>query len=49
MSEIRCPDCKEPIWDFAFGSKLHKCWNTEGHEGGRTLAFDTPYEGEDDE
>ena len=24
---IYCPDCKEEIWDKAFGHKLHKCWN----------------------
>jgi len=25
--QLLCPDCNEPIWDFAFGSKLNKCWN----------------------
>jgi len=24
--EIYCPKCKEEIWDYAFGHKLHKCW-----------------------
>lgn len=36
-----CPECGEPIWDRPSGSKLAKCWNTAGHTGGGTLAFDT--------
>lgn len=24
---MKCPKCKKPIWDFARGSKLNKCWN----------------------
>ncbi len=32
-TNLRCPDCGEPIWDHAFGSKLAKCW-------GCGIAFD---------
>jgi hypothetical protein len=26
-TKIYCPKCKLEIWDYAFGHKLHKCWN----------------------
>lgn len=32
-SKVYCPNCKSEIWDYAKGSKLHKCWNCN-------LAFD---------
>lgn len=38
---VVCPECGQPVWDRAFASKLAKCWNTEGHKDGGTLAFDT--------
>ena len=38
---ITCPECNEAIWDLPHGHKLAKCWNTEGHADGGTLAFDT--------
>lgn len=38
---LTCPECGEEIWDGPVGSKLAKCWNTEGHTDGGTLAFDT--------
>jgi hypothetical protein len=38
---LTCPECGEEIWDGPHGSKLAKCWNADGHEGGGTLAFDT--------
>jgi hypothetical protein len=40
-TELRCPECDEPVWDGPFGSKLAKCWNSGGHADGGTLAFDT--------
>lgn len=36
----KCPECGEEIWDLPFASKLAKCWNSEGHASGGTLAFD---------
>ena len=36
-----CPECGETVWDGPSGHKLAKCWNTEGHASGGTLAFDT--------
>lgn len=36
---IKCPKCHEPIWDYAFGHKLNKCWECG-------LAFDGPFEDE---
>lgn len=41
LHALVCPSCNEAIWDGPQGSKLAKCWNTEGHDDGRTLAFDT--------
>lgn len=38
---LKCPECGEPIWDLPSGHKLAKCWNTEGHKDGGTVAFDT--------
>lgn len=38
---LTCPECGEEIWDGPVGSKLAKCWNSEGHSSGRPLAFDT--------
>lgn len=38
---LRCPECGEEVWDGPRGHKLAKCWNTDGHESGDTLAFDT--------
>jgi hypothetical protein len=38
---LHCPECNEPIWDTPQGHKLAKCWNTDGHVSGSTLAFDT--------
>ena len=38
---LTCPECGEEVWDGPHGSKLAKCWNTDGHESGGTLAFDT--------
>jgi hypothetical protein len=38
---LTCPECGEPVWDGPKGHKLAKCWNTEGHADGGTLAFDT--------
>jgi hypothetical protein len=46
---LTCPECGQEIWDGPFGSKLAKCWNTEGHADGGTLAFDTMDDGDDDE
>lgn len=40
-TDLHCPECGEPVWDGPHGYKLAKCWNTEGHASGRTLAFDT--------
>lgn len=34
-SSIKCPKCREDIWDYAKGHKLNKCWNCG-------LAFDSP-------
>lgn len=39
---LRCPQCNELIWDFAFASKLNKCWNCG-------LAFDSPEEDDTEE
>jgi hypothetical protein len=39
---MKCPNCNEPIWDFAFASKLNKCWNC-------MFAFDTTEEMEESE
>ncbi len=39
--ELICPACGEPVWDGPMGHKLAKCWNSEGHTNGLTLAFDT--------
>lgn len=44
--DLRCPECGETVWDLPHGSKLAKCWNSEGHESGGTLAFDTMGEDE---
>ena len=38
---LKCPECGEDVWDKPHGHKLAKCWNTEGHAHGGTLAFDT--------
>lgn len=38
---LTCPECGEDVWDLPYGHKLAKCWNTEGHADGGTLAFDT--------
>jgi predicted RNA-binding Zn-ribbon protein involved in translation (DUF1610 family) len=38
---LACPECGEEIWDKPHGHKLAKCWNSEGHETGMTLAFTT--------
>lgn len=45
---LKCPECGEEVWDVPNGSKLAKCWNTEGHADGGTLAFDTMDEDETD-
>lgn len=37
----KCPECGAAVWDGPKGDKLAKCWNTEGHASGGTLAFDT--------
>ena len=47
--ELICPECGEPVWDGPEGHKLPKCWNTEGHASGGTLAFTTLPEEEDEE
>lgn len=39
--ELTCPECGEIVWDLPQGSKLAKCWNSENHANGGTLAFDT--------
>jgi hypothetical protein len=39
--EPHCPECGEPVWDGPYGHKLAKCWNSEGHESGAPLVFDT--------
>jgi len=39
--KLTCPECGERVWDGPSGHKLAKCWNTEGHADGGTLAFDT--------
>lgn len=44
--KVLCPECGEDVWDLPSGSKLAKCWNTEGHVNGGTLAFDTMSDGE---
>jgi hypothetical protein len=44
---LTCPECGEPVWDGPEGHKLAKCWNTEGHEDGGTLAFDTMSDDDD--
>jgi hypothetical protein len=36
---VPCPECGEPVWDVAHGSKLNKCWNTAGTE------VDDPFDG----
>ena len=41
MNRLKCPECGEPIWDLPTASKLAKCWNSEGHASGMTLAFDS--------
>jgi hypothetical protein len=46
---LRCPHCKEPIWDVPRGHKLAKCWNSEGHEHGAPLAFDTMPDDDEEE
>lgn len=46
---LLCPECGEPIWDGPSGSTLAKCWNTEGHASGRTLAFDTMSDDEEED
>jgi hypothetical protein len=38
---LTCPECGEAVWDLPRGSKLAKCWNSEAHESGGPLAFDT--------
>lgn len=38
---LTCPECGEEVWDGPRGHKLARCWNTEGHASGGTLAFDT--------
>jgi predicted RNA-binding Zn-ribbon protein involved in translation (DUF1610 family) len=38
---LHCPECGEEVWDLPRGHKLAKCWNSEGHADGGTLAFDT--------
>lgn len=38
---IHCPECGGEVWDMPHGSKLAKCWNTDVHANGGTLAFDT--------
>lgn len=38
---LTCPECGEEVWDGPRGHKLAKCWNSEGHESGAPLAFDT--------
>lgn len=38
---LTCPECGDDVWDLPHGHKLAKCWNTEGHADGGTLAFDT--------
>ena len=40
-AELKCPECGEEVWDGPEGYKLAKCWNSEGHASGGTLAFDT--------
>lgn len=47
--KVSCPECGADVWDVAQGSKLNKCWNSEAHASGGTLAFDTDEEDEDDE
>ena len=47
--KLTCPECGEEVWDGPKGSKLAKCWNSEGHSSGLTLAFDTMEEEEDEE
>lgn len=37
-----CTECLEEIWDEAHGSKLAKCWNTDSHADGGTLAMMSP-------
>ena len=39
--KLTCPECGSEVWDGPEGSKLAKCWNTDGHASGGTLAFDT--------
>lgn len=46
---LACPECGEDVWDGPVGHKLAKCWNTQGHESGGTLAFDTMTDDEEDE
>lgn len=45
---LTCPECGEDVWDLPYGHKLAKCWNTEGHADGGTLAFDTMSDDEDE-
>lgn len=42
VSIVRCPNCADEVWDRAHGHHLHRCWNSESHEHGGPLAFDTP-------
>ena len=37
IEPLVCPSCQEAIWDYAFASKLNKCWNCG-------LAFDSEEE-----
>jgi len=46
---LTCPECGEAIWDGPVGSKLAKCWNSEEHESGRPLAFDTMEDDDEDD
>lgn len=38
---LQCPECHGDIWDVPHGHKLAKCWNSEAHESGAPIAFDT--------
>lgn len=37
-----CPESGEPVWDIPTeGYKLPRCWNSDEHESGTPLEFDT--------